>query len=70
MTTNLQETIHIMSMILIIAFLLTGAYAIGQTDKKEKITGYICMFICILMKLDFIFSILDRNEVKLYEYKY
>lgn len=55
MTTNLQETIHIMSMILIIAFLLTGAYAIGQTDKKEKITGFICMFISALIEIGLYF---------------
>lgn len=54
MITNL-ETMRIMAIILIIAFLLTGAYAIGQTDKKEKITGFICMFICILIEFGLYF---------------
>ena len=49
------ETKRIMAIILIIAFLLTGAYAIGQTDKKEKITGFICMFICILIEFGLYF---------------
>lgn len=54
MTTKL-ETMRIMAIILIIAFLLTGAYAIGQTDKKEKITGYICMFISALIEIGLYF---------------
>jgi len=54
MTTKL-ETMRIMAIILIIAFLLTGAYAIGQTNKREKASGFICMFICILIEIGLYF---------------
>lgn len=54
MTTKL-ETMRIMAIILIIAFLLTGAYAIGQTDKKQKRTSFICMFISALIEIGLYF---------------
>lgn len=55
MTTNLKEIMPILAMILFVTCLLTGAYAVGRTNKREKTVGFICMFICILIEVGLYF---------------
>lgn len=57
MTMNIKETKLILTMILFVTCLLTGAYAVGQTNKREKASGFICMFICILIEIGLYFNV-------------
>lgn len=59
MTKNSKEAITIIAIVMALVFLYTGVSLVADmwTDKKEKRTGYICMFISVLIENGLYFSI-------------
>lgn len=59
MTKNSKEAITIIAIGMALAFLYAGVSLVADmwTDKKEKRTGYICMFISVLIEIGLYFSI-------------
>lgn len=59
MTKNSKEAVTIIAIAMAVAFLYVGVSLVADmwTDKKEKRTGYICMFISVLIEIGLYFSI-------------
>lgn len=57
MTKNSKEAVMIIAIVMVLAFLYAGVSLVADmwTDKKEKRTGYICMFISALIEIGLYF---------------
>lgn len=57
MTKSSKEAVMIIAIVMALAFLYAGVSLVADmwTDKKEKRTGYICMFISALIEIGLYF---------------
>ena len=59
MTKNSKEAVTIIAIAMAVAYLYLAVSLVPDmsTDKNEKRTGYICMFISVLIEIGLYFSI-------------
>lgn len=57
MTKNSKESVTIIAIVMVLAFLYVGVSLVADmwTDKKQKRTSFICMFISALIEIGLYF---------------
>lgn len=67
MTKNSKEAVTIIAIVMALAFLYVGVPLVADmwTDKKQKRTGFICMFISALIEIGLYFLVFDKKEVNM-----